>query len=133
MALYAALARQAGGRELVSHGELTIPQTWTADLDEGILAAEPESDIWVERRPGKRYFFTPVNGATATAITFGYPTASSCLGLHLSSGSLSIGAMPLGAYFMVRTNRGQCAEVRLVGKPTDNDDRVTVTFRTWHR
>ncbi len=94
-----------------STGSLNISQTWTADLDEGVLGTGQGADIWFHALTEKERYLEPMNGATIAKVA--QAGAESCTAATLSSSRIKIDDLPEGSYVCVLTDEGRRSQFRV--------------------
>lgn len=120
-------------RPPVTHatGHLLIPQTCTADLDEGIVNAGSAADIWLEVRTTTAWYLTPRNGATLAVVGTRSVGRDGCAAASLSGESIPISRLPEGTYVCVRTNLGRYAQFRVNAPIKPTPGTMKIGFTTW--
>jgi hypothetical protein len=120
-------------RPPVTHatGRLLIPQTCTADLDEGIVRAGPAADIWLEVRTAAAWYVTPRNGAVIAAVGTRSVGRDGCAAAPLSRESIPISHLPEGTYVCVRTNLGRYSQFRVNAPIRPTPGTMMIGFTTW--
>ncbi len=114
-----------------STGPLDIPQTWTADLDEGVVGAGAAADIWFEADTAVERFVTPRNGATIAKVGTTSVGLSGCMAASLSNSRIHINDLPEGTYVCVRTNQGRYSQFRVNAPVGPSPGLLTIGYTTW--
>ena len=112
-------------------GHLLIPQTCTADLDEGIVKAGSAADIWLEVRTTTAWYVTPRNGATIAIVGTKSVGRDGCAAASLSGESIPINHLPEGTYVCVCTNLGRYAQFRVNAPIKPTPGTMKIGFTTW--
>jgi len=113
-------------------GPLEIPQTYRADLDEGVLSSTSALDLWFEAVSSSEKYLTPRNGATFAVWGTSAPGMYDCIGASLSDARIPIASAPVGTYVCYRTNQGRPGVFRvneLSGSPSQT---LKIGFTTWN-
>jgi hypothetical protein len=104
-----------------AQGTLSIPLSFTADLDQGTLAPQMSAaDIHFEgfsRTDRTQMFLTPVNGARLSVVGTSTPGRSGCATVDLPPGNVSLDRLIVGIYICARTNEGRYAQLRVERMP----------------
>jgi hypothetical protein len=116
-----------------SKGQLTIKQTWTADLDEGKVGAGDEADIWFQAATATERYVTPRKGARIAKAGKRSVGPQGCAKLPLSSQSISIQALTPGTYVCVKTNKAQYSEFRVLSQVGPSPGTLRIAYTTWER
>ena len=114
-----------------STGLLTIPQTWTADLDEGKVGAGTDSDIWFQAATATERYITPRNGATIAKVGTTSVGLEGCRKAPLSASRININALPEGTYVCVRTNLGRYSQFRVNEPVGPSPGTLNIGYTTW--
>ena len=97
-----------------STNTLSVPQTYTFDLDEGGVGGGPDADMWFEAVTAWEMYLTPRNGARmwlGDGSNRGYAGCSS--GGPYSPARIALDSFPAGTYVCVRTNQGRYSQFRV--------------------
>jgi serine/threonine protein kinase len=114
-----------------STGSLDIPQTWTADLDEGVVGAGANADIWFEADTAVDRFVTPKNGAGIAMVGPTSVGRDGCAAAPLASTRIDINNLPEGTYLCVRTNLGRYSQFRVNAPVNPSPGTLTIGYTTW--
>jgi hypothetical protein len=114
-----------------STGLLDIPQTWPADLDEGVVGAGTASDIWFEAVTAAERYVTPRNGATMAKVGTTAVGRSDCAAAPLSASRIHVNDLPEGTYVCVRTNQGRYSEFRVNAPIGPSPGTLKIGYTTW--
>ncbi len=112
-------------------GDLSIPETYQADLDEGVVPGSG-SDIWFEEAgpPTERYI-TPQNGATIAVTSTLATSPEQCAQAPLGTARIPMTTLDTGSTLCARTNQGRYSAVTLTGMPGPIPGTLTIHFTTW--
>lgn len=97
-----------------STGAINLPQTATANLDNGTVGGAG-ADIWYHAVNPLQKFIEPRNGAKLAKGDGSNRGFAGCSAESFSSTPISIWAMPVGTYVCVKTNQGRISQFRLNG------------------
>lgn len=118
---------------LVTHstGPLEIPQTWTADLDEGVVGAGSDADIWFEAVTATERYVTPQNGASVAVVGISSVGRDGCAAAPLSTARIDIDDLPVGTYVCVQTNLGRYSQFRVNAPMGPSPGTLVLGYTTW--
>ena len=114
-----------------SMGSLDIPQTWTVDLDEGVIGDAWTADIWFEAVTAVERYVTPRNGATIAIVGTIGVGPSGCAAVRLSTSRIPIGDLPKGTYVCVRTNSGHYSQFHVTAPVGPSPGTLSIEYITW--
>lgn len=108
-----------------SSGPINLPQTFTADLDNGSVGG-PGADIWYEAVTAFNKRITPQNGAR---IAFGDGSGyAGCSAASFSNNPIPLAAIPPGTYVCVKTDQGRISQFRVNGF---TGTTMNIGYTTW--
>lgn len=113
-------------------GPLEIPQTFRADLDEGVLSSSAALDLWFETDPATEKFLNPRNGARIAIWGTSAPGMYDCIGAPLSTNRIPIASAPVGTYVCYQTNQGRPGVFRVNELTSDASQILKIGFTTWN-
>lgn len=113
-----------------SQGNLSIPQTFTANLDTGVVGGGG-GDIWFEARTATQRFVTPRNGAEIAKFGATAPGRGDCTSAPLSENSININNLPQGTYVCVLTNAGRYGRFRVTAPVGPSPGTLKISYTTW--
>jgi hypothetical protein len=119
---------------IFSQGTLDIPQSYTADLDGGVLANDATADIWFHAVTRTARFLTPIQGAILAKAGLVAPGRNGCATHSLSAEPIDIAELGTGSYVCVKTNGSRFSQVRIAAAPgpdTGAGSTVTIEFVTF--
>jgi len=119
--------------ETHSTGLLTIPQTWTVDLDEGVVGAGEDADIWFEALTATERYVTPRNRAKIAKVGTRSVGSVGCMATSLSSSKIDINDLPEGTYVCVLTNEGRFSQFRVNAPVGPSPGTLSVGYTTWEK
>jgi hypothetical protein len=125
------------GGTVFRQGTLVIPQTFIADLDEGVLVNNPlgPSDVWFEAASATDWFFSST-GASMAVIGTSAPGFSGCNTAHLSISRIPMSTLTAGLYLCAKSDQGRFVEIRVVAIPVKQppgiDPTLTLSFTTYN-
>jgi hypothetical protein len=114
-----------------STGSLKIPQTWSADLDEGVIGAGAQADIWFQAVTATERYVTPRNGAEIAVVGTSSVGLSGCWSARLSTASIPMDSLPPGTYVCVRTNERRYCQFRVNDKVGPSPGTLVIGYTTW--
>jgi len=114
-----------------STGLLDIPQTFTVDLDEGVIAAGADSDIWFEAVTAIERYVTSRNGATIAIVGTSSVGRDGCAAAPLSTSRIHVNNLPVGTYVCVRTNLGRYSQFRVNAPIGPSPGTLSIGYTTW--
>jgi len=114
-----------------STGGLSIPQTYTVELDEGGVVAGAEADLWFQAETPTRRYLTPRNGARIGVVGRRSVGRDGCDSVRLSERRVSLRDMPEGTYVCARTNRGRYAQFRVNAEAGPSPGELRIGYTTW--
>jgi hypothetical protein len=120
-----------GGPTTYKTGPLSIPQTYLADLDEGVVINNSTADLWFEAVNPSEMYLVPRNGARfwlGDGSNRGYEGCSS--GGSYSTARIALEDVPVGTYVCVRTNGGRYSQFR-VNSITGYPKLLKIGYTTW--
>lgn len=115
-----------------STDSLSVPQTWSFDLDEGGVANNPQADVWFEAVTAWEMYLVPRNGARmwlGDGSNRGYAGCST--GGPYTTTRIPTGSLPVGSYVCVRTNEGRYSQFRVNGWGAGYPKTLTLGYTTW--
>lgn len=112
-------------------GELEIPQTWTFDLDNGVVGRSNSTDLWFQAVTATERYLTPRNG-TRLAIVGRRPTdLRGCQQANLSSNKLPMSQLTTGTYVCVLTNEGRYSQFQVTQAAGSSPGQLNIRYTTW--
>ena len=97
-----------------STGAIDLPQTYTANLDNGVVGG-PGADIWYRAVNPIAKFISPRNGAMLARGDGSNRGYAGCNAESFSASQIPLMAIPVGTYVCVRTNAGRISQFRVNG------------------
>ncbi len=113
-----------------SRGSLSVPQTWTVDLDEGKVGPRQEADIWFEAVTATERYLTPQNGSLI-AIVRQKVAPEICAKAPLSAARIPIRDLSQSTYVCVRTSQGHYAAFRVNEAAGPSPGTLKISYVTW--
>lgn len=114
-----------------STGPLSIPQTFSADLDEGAVVGDPARDIWFEAVTATERYVTPKNSSTIAIVGTGSVGRYGCATASLSGSRINVNDLPVGTYACIRTNLGRYSQFRVNAPIGPSPGTLTIGYTTW--
>ncbi len=112
-------------------GTLNIPQTFLADLDQGVIGDEVGADIWFQGVTATTRYVTPWSGVLIAKMGTSPVGKSGCAAAALSSARIDINNLPVGTYVCVRTNQGRYSQFRVDAAVGPSPGTLVIGFTTW--
>jgi len=97
-----------------STGPIDLPQTFTANLDNGTVGGGGV-DIWYQAVTAVEKYITPRNGATIAVGDGSNRGYEGCLMESFSGDDVPLADIPVGTYVCVKTNQGRISQFRVNG------------------
>jgi hypothetical protein len=114
-------------------GTLSMPQTYLADFDDGVVGSSPGSDVWFSAETATDRFFEPRNGVTLAIVSRdAAPGLAGCRGAQLGTARQPMSRLAVGTYLCLRTSEGRFAQIRIAGMPGPSPGTLTVEYVTWN-
>jgi hypothetical protein len=114
-----------------AQGHLDIPQTWTADLDSGVVGSNGQEDIWFEAVTATERYLAPRNGASISFMGTTQPGLSGCKSAPLSTNRININSLSTGVYVCVLTNSNRYSELRVTAPVGPSPGTLSLDYTTW--
>jgi hypothetical protein len=114
-----------------SRGDLDIPQTWTADLDEGVVGGLTGADIWFEAVTATERYVTPRNGAKIAIAGTTQAGRDGCAAASLSTSKININDLPAGTYVCVLTSQGRYSQFLITAPVGPSPGTLSIVYTTW--
>jgi eukaryotic-like serine/threonine-protein kinase len=112
-------------------GGLHVPQTFLADIDEGVIAAGSEADIWFQAVTAGQRFLTPRNGARIARVPGEEIKVEVCLEALLSGEQINVVDLPVGSLVCLLTNQGRYAMLRIDEPVGPSPGTLVVRYVVW--
>lgn len=121
----------AAGATIYKSGLLTIPQTWTVDLDSGVIGPASGAEIKFEANTDvdlNLVFFVPAK------LFARQPTYQDCASAQMDSPTIPIAGLSLGTYFCYLTDQGRLGYLEYAGSDlTPGAGKLYLEFTTWNK
>lgn len=124
-------APRQGQPVTLSTGDLTVRQTYTFDLDRGVVGQGAIADVWFQAKTAKELYLTPRNGAAMSVSGTRNRGMAGCSKARYSSDSLPLARLPTGTYICVRTSEGRISEFRVNGLSAGSPRTLELGYTTW--
>lgn len=125
------VVESAAGASVYKSGLLTIPQTWTVDLDSGVVGPASGADIKFEANTDvdlNLVFFGPAK------LFARQPTYQDCASAQMDSPTVPISSLSLGTYFCYLTDQGRFGYLEYAGSDlTLGAGKLYLEFTTWNK
>lgn len=116
-----------------STGPLEIEQTYTADLDEGLLNGGSGKDLWFKADSATAKYLSPINGASFAVWGTSTPGMYDCLGASLSTNHIPLASVPVGTYVCYKTNEGRPGVFRVNELTSTSPQIIKIGYTTWNK
>lgn len=115
-----------------STGPLEIPQTYTADLDNGTVGgAGPNYDIWFQAVTAAELYLAPANGAALGIGNRSNRGYAGCSTADYTANRVALNQMPVGSYICVRTSQGRVSQFRVNNISGGSPKTLSLGYTTW--
>lgn len=114
-----------------STGPLEIPQTWTADLDRGVIGDNASADIWFQAETADLLYLVPRNGAQLGVGNRANRGLAGCSSARFNANRVSIRDIPVGSYVCARTNEGRISQFRVNALSGGSPKTLSLGYTTW--
>lgn len=114
----------------LSTGPLSVPQTYTFDLDRGAVGGGG-ADIWFQAQTATQRYLVPRGGAQMSISGRRNRGLAGCSSARYSSGRVSIRDIPVGTYVCVKTNEGRYSEFRVNAPVGPSPGTLQIGYTTW--
>jgi len=113
-----------------STGPLSVPQSYTFDLDNGTVGAVG-ADIWFHAVTNTELYLEPRSGAQMAVGDRTNRGFAGCSSESFSANRVALGAVPVGSYVCVRTNEGRISQFRMNAISSGSPKTLTLGYTTW--
>jgi len=115
-----------------SEGQLRISQTWSADLDEGVVGGSmSDMDFWFVAETATKRYLSPSNGAKMAIVGTTSVGINGCKTAKLLQNRIDINDLSEGTYVCVLTNQGRYSEFRVDEPINPSPGALIITYTTW--
>lgn len=115
-----------------SEGELRISQTWSADLDEGVVGgSKSDRDFWFVAETATKRYLSPSNGVKMAIVGTTSVGINGCKTAKLLQNRIDINDLSEGTYVCVLTNQGRYSEFRVDEPINPSPGALIITYTTW--
>jgi hypothetical protein len=97
-----------------STGPIDLPQTWNANLDNGVVGGGGV-DIWYEAVTDSEKYLVPKGGAKLALGDGSNRGYAGCVGEDFSTDRVPLEDMPVGTYVCAKTDQGRISQFRING------------------
>jgi hypothetical protein len=124
---------------LIASGTITIPQTYQADLDTGIVptgqkdSAYGNEDLRFEAMTSKDRYLEPINGASWAIVGSTAVGYDQCKDMPPTTQRAYLNDLPSGTYICVTTNVKNTSVVRINHINAAYVGKITIDFMTWQQ
>jgi hypothetical protein len=118
--------------EVYSAKAIDVPQTYTADLDEGVVSPPAgNKDVWFNAVSAVEKYLVPQNGALLKKWASSIPSFEDCKGAALSGSSIPLADVPQGSWVCYKTNLGRYGRFEVESITGDPVQTIRMDYRTW--
>ena len=111
-----------------SQGTINLPQTYTANLDNGQVT-QAGADLWYEAVNPIVKFLVPRNGATMWVGGASAQGENGCAAGPFAGSKIPLLLVPAGTHICVKTDQGRISEIRVNGY---GGTTLTMSYTTWN-
>jgi len=118
-----------------STGPINVMQTYSFDLDNGMVTSGRRADIWFEAVNYNTRYLVPVNGAQislqmprSAGRNRGYAGCSTSV---YSANRVNLNRVPVGSYVCVKTSAGRFSEFRVNNLTGGRNKTLHIGYTTW--
>ncbi len=115
-----------------STGFVTLPQTWSVNLDNGRVGGRG-ADLWFQARDATHRYLTPVNGARMAVGPRTNRGYAGCARARYSARSVPLYRIPVGSYVCVKTSAGRISQFRVNAIYGGTVKTIRMGYTTWRR
>ncbi len=114
-----------------STGPILLKQTYTADLDHGVVGTAG-ADLWFQAVTPTQLYLKPRNGAKMALGDGSNRGFSGCSTASFSAHRVPLAAVPVGTYVCMKTNAGRISQFRMnaINGPI-NHRKLKLGYTTW--
>ncbi len=114
-----------------SAGPLLLKQTYSANLDNGAIAAGPGSDILFQYVSPTKRFIKPRNGAKMAVGDKSNRGYFGCATESFSAQRVNINQLPVGSWVCMKTGAGRISQFRVKAKFGGPIKKMKIRYTTW--
>jgi hypothetical protein len=113
-------------------GTLSVPQTYSFDLDKGTIGSSAGADIWFEAETAQALYLSPRNGARMWVGNRANRGKDGCAaGTQYSGARVALSDLPIGSYVCVRTSENKVSQFRMNALSGGSPKTLTLGFTTF--
>ncbi len=113
-----------------STGPLSVPQTYTFDLDAGGVGGAG-ADIWFHAVTNTELYLEPRGGAQMAVGDRSNRGLAGCSAESFSATRVPLADVPVGSYVCVRTNEGRISQFRMNAISSGSPKTLSIGYTTW--
>jgi len=114
-------------------GTLIVPQTFSADLDGGVVVDDSKTDLWFEALTATRRYLVPMNGAMLALMPDGKFGFAECSAANFSLEKIDLERLSSGTHLCILTNESRYADIAIIEAAGPSPGLLKMTFTTWDR
>jgi hypothetical protein len=115
-------------------GALSVPQTYTFDLDTGAVGGSAGVDLWFEADTVDLLYLVPRSGASMwTGDRSNRNYAGCAAGAHYTTDRISLADLPVGSYVCVKTSEGRISQFRVNALTGTSPKTLQIGYTTWNK
>jgi hypothetical protein len=113
-------------------GTIDVPQTWTFDLETGLIGSDEGTDLWFEADTATARYITPfASGVAIALVTTSADGPAVCAAAPLSTARIDISTLTTGSLVCVRTTEGRYAQLRVLEPVGPSPGTLKISYTTW--
>ena len=110
-------------------GTLSVPQTYSFDLDNGVVTGGRGADVWFHAVSAVELYLEPMNGAGLALGNRFDP--DSCRRGPFSRDRITLTSLMVGNFVCYRTDTGGAGQFRIIGLTPASPHTLTIDYRNW--
>jgi hypothetical protein len=118
---------------LFSAGEITLTQNASADLDQGTVVNDSNSDIQFKIDSPTQRFIAPRSNTKLLRTGANATGAAGCAAASLNTSPIAVTQLQAGAHFCVLTTGGRLSDVRVVTAAGPAPSNIRLAFTTYEK
>jgi eukaryotic-like serine/threonine-protein kinase len=112
-------------------GALHVPQTFLVDMDQAVIGAGADADLWFQAVTAGQRFLTPRNGARIARVAGDDFKVEVCVEAPLSDEQINVIDLPVGSFVCLLTNQGRYAMLRVDEPIGPSPGTLVVRYVVW--
>jgi hypothetical protein len=120
-----------GGQPLHSSATVSLQQTFSLDLDEGIAGGGPQADVWFQAVTAAQLYLKPMNGAQFAVGNRSDRGYDGCAAEAFSPSAVPLLSLTPGSFVCAATNQGRVTQFRVNSVSAGFPKTISLTYTTW--